>query len=514
MPIPIVDLFAGPGGLGEGFSSCLDSRGKRRYEIALSIEKDEVAHRTLQLRAFFRQFDKADVPDLYYRYIRGETSKQALFAKYKDAAKRAALEAWHAELGNPEYPNSLVDETITNALAGNKNHWVLIGGPPCQAYSLVGRARIIGEKGRARYEADHRHFLYREYLRIIAAHGPAVFVMENVKGLLSASVNNAGIFGKIVEDLQAPSAAVYGIHSTKKSNLHYNLFPIIGTQVSLLGKYEPEDFIVRCEEQGLPQTRHRVIIVGVRSDIAGTLQGIELTGRASLEQAIDDLPAVRSGLSKESDSHKHWLNAVCAIKSTKWWNRPNETRDIRDRVEESLKRIDSDLTRGAEFIKHKTTVPKFRADWYVDKRIQGICNHSTRGHIREDLHRYLYASAFAEVRGRSPKLQDFPSELLPNHQNVEEALKSGKFNDRFRVQLSTRPATTITSHISKDGHYFIHYRPDQCRSLTVREAARVQTFPDNYFFEGARTDQYRQVGNAVPPLLAREIAAAVAKLIG
>jgi DNA (cytosine-5)-methyltransferase 1 len=144
----------------------------------------------------------------------------------------------------------------------------------------------------------------------------------------------------------------------------------------------------------------------------------------------------------------------------------------------------------------------------------GVCNHETRGHIPEDLRRYFFSAVFASATdpARSPLLQDFPSSLLPDHKNVGEALKQTKFNDRFRVQVAGRPSTTVVSHISKDGHYYIHYDPTQCRSLTVREAARLQTFPDNYFFEGPRTEQYHQVGNAVPPLLAHQIAKIVADL--
>jgi DNA (cytosine-5)-methyltransferase 1 len=131
----------------------------------------------------------------------------------------------------------------------------------------------------------------------------------------------------------------------------------------------------------------------------------------------------------------------------------------------------------------------------------------------EDLHRYAFAAAFADVFGRPPRLEDFPQALLPRHRNVARALRDGHFNDRFRVQVKGHPATTIVAHMAKDGHYYIHYDLTQCRSLTVREAARLQTFPDNYFFEGPRTEQYRQVGNAVPPLLARQIADIVADLL-
>jgi len=151
-----------------------------------------------------------------------------------------------------------------------------------------------------------------------------------------------------------------------------------------------------------------------------------------------------------------------------------------------------------------------------DPGMDFVVNHETRKHIPDDLLRYLFVASYAVVNRASPKLHHFPAELLPHHKNVANALRRGYgyFNDRFRVQVEDQPATTVTCHICKDGHYFIHHDPSQCRSWTVREAARVQTFPDNYFFEGTRTDQYRQVGNAVPPHLALQIARLVATILG
>ena len=133
-----------------------------------------------------------------------------------------------------------------------------------------------------------------------------------------------------------------------------------------------------------------------------------------------------------------------------------------------------------------------------------------------DLARYLFAACFAQYQRYSPRLDIFPPKLLPKHNNVtkeREATEAIPFKDRFRVQCARDPATTIVSHIAKDGHYYIHYDPTQCRSLTVREAARLQTFPDNYFFAGNRTEQYTQVGNAVPPLLAYKLAKIVRGLL-
>jgi DNA (cytosine-5)-methyltransferase 1 len=130
--------------------------------------------------------------------------------------------------------------------------------------------------------------------------------------------------------------------------------------------------------------------------------------------------------------------------------------------------------------------------------------------MSDDLVRYAYASAFAEINRHSPRgAKEFPKALHPAHKNW----KSGKFVDRFKVQLSRYPSSTVTSHLSKDGHYFIHPDPSQFRSLSVREAARLQTFPENYFFEGSRGAQYKQVGNAVPPWLAQQIAATVYSVI-
>ena len=499
---PIIDLFAGPGGLGEGFSAFATLEKNRPFRIGLSIEKDFYAHRTLQLRSFFRQFATNKVPEDYYSYLRGKLDFSFLAERYPKEMGRAMNEAWHTELGAVD--QKIVDERITQALNGSKK-WVLIGGPPCQAYSLVGRSRNGGTNPK-----DVRLYLYLEYLRIIEKHSPPVFIMENVKGLLSSKINNELIFDKILADLRSPKAAIHNSSEKRPFSAidnEYNLFSLVNeTSETASGwkELDPRDFLIKAEEYGIPQARHRVIILGVRKDLSPSGVNVLIpSGPIDASRVLAGLPPLRSGLSKTKDSAEAWKSAITLYSYV-----------CEDQVSQEIQAIVKNLTppekdRGSDFVYFPAGDIEYSSSWYIDNRLSGICNHSTRGHIVEDLYRYLFAACYAKVHGRSPTLQSFPKALLPHHRNVAKAINGGYFEDRFRVQVESRPSTTITSHIAKDGHYYIHPDPSQCRSLTVREAARLQTFPDNYFFEGPRTEQYKQVGNAVPPLLARQIAKVV-----
>jgi DNA (cytosine-5)-methyltransferase 1 len=486
--VPVIDLFAGPGGLGEGFSSYEKGRNSDRFSVCLSIEKDPTAHRTLLLRSFFRQLER--FRGAYYQRVRGEISTEELFQQFPSAASAASKEAVCLELGPKTRKRT--DELVVKAI-GKAEKWVLIGGPPCQAYSLVGRSRMKGADEVA-YERDGRHFLYREYLRILHRFKPPVFVMENVKGLLSSTVLGRRIFREIMRDLRA---AGYSLHSFVRYDREVDL--------------DPSDYVIRSEDYDIPQTRHRVILLGVRTGLQrGTAVLQPQLVRVPVDDAIGDLPPLRSTISKDRLNGREWDSIVAATSAIR----------MDDSLASELKRQLSrraPQTSGAEFFQALTErrSPWLTAHgpWFLDDRIGGVVHHSARSHMPEDLQRYFFAACFARVHGRSPKLGEFPKSLWPEHRNVRAAVDGKMFSDRFRVQAEGRPATTVVSHISKDGHYFIHYDPRQCRSLTVREAARLQTFPDNYFFEGSRTEQYHQVGNAVPPLLGRQLAEVVANVL-
>lgn len=516
MSVPVIDLFAGPGGLGEGFSALLNGK-EQVFKIALSIEKDEHAHRTLTLRSFFRQFAKGHVPGDYYSFLKGEISLPELYGRWPREARHGANEAWCATLG--EGPgatdNKEVDARIREELKGAKN-WLLIGGPPCQAYSVMGRSRrqerILDER------KDERVVLYKQYLRILAVHNPAVFVMENVKGLLSAETRESPVFTRILNDLSDPVSAFRQEYKTNEEQLScpgYKLYSLAvgpkSTDENGAPQFDQKDFVIQAEYYGVPQTRHRIIILGVRKDLDVQPSVLKRAEKVPVSQVLGDLPRLRAGLSKSKGNAEDWKTSVYSIleKGLLMGTKPEVKKEILTQL--TLLKPSRQGTGGPFVLSTSSKLP-WRSSWFLDPRIGGVCNHSARTHMPGDLRRYFFAACFARVNHQSPKLTDFPAALLPDHKNISEGLKDKKFADRFRVQLWDQPAKTITSHISKDGHYYIHPDPSQCRSLSVREAARIQTFPDNYYFCGGRTHQFHQVGNAVPPLLAYQIAGVVAAL--
>lgn len=531
MSVPVIDLFAGPGGLGEGFARA----SSVRFDIAVSIEKDGMAFETLQLRAAHRALARAglatrstwtrwdailnDSPwNIAFEMLRGSGD-----ATIEAACESARRESWNLEMGPRN--RAEVSHGIRQRLQPfmKEQHLpdniVLIGGPPCQAYSVVGRSRNKGTEGYLA-ERDHRHFLYREYLHVISEFRPAAFVMENVKGILSSRVSDRQIFQTITADLKRPDLAC-----GRDERLEYVLVALPrGAAVPL--NPEPADYIVEAEKFGVPQARHRVIILGVRADVfsrAGKVQKLRQREPLTVNEVIFDLPLLRPELSHRGKGMT-WLESfdmpimAKALKDLRSTGRPADKRvaALMERVRARLQGRNDPGFGSDRLLFDRGTMPgpRVHARWYRERPLELLANHQSRSHMPSDLVRYLFVSAYGVETGESPRLADFPVSLLPEHRNVDHSnIEDAIFKDRFRVQVADRCSMTVTSHIGKDGHAFIHPDPFQCRSLTAREAARLQTFPDSYVFLGNRTSQYTQIGNAVPPYLASQIAEIVADVL-
>jgi DNA (cytosine-5)-methyltransferase 1 len=226
---------------------------------------------------------------------------------------------------------------------------------------------------------------------------------------------------------------------------------------------------------------------------------IPVTGtRRTVGETIGNMPSLRSGISRDVDTAVAWKREVVEAGSILASIYKSQGDDV---LQQAFLDVVKRMKKGSPGQRTDASLPAGYGTsnddlmrWLERQELQALAQHETRGHMASDLGRYLFAAVFGEKRQYSPKAADFPLALSPDHKNWH----SGIFSDRFRVQLAHEAATTVTSHISKDGHYFIHPDPAQCRSLTVREAARLQTFPDDYLFLGNRTQQYVQVGNAVP----------------
>jgi DNA (cytosine-5)-methyltransferase 1 len=239
-------------------------------------------------------------------------------------------------------------------------------------------------------------------------------------------------------------------------------------EISVPIRSKLSDLILDSASFEIPQRRKRIFFIGFRKDLIKKRPDLSnlfqrIIDRASdvvltVNDAIGDLPRLKPG-----EGSDQWYGSYPASAS--------------------LTKYQKEMRSNSE----------------------GVVNHKARKHMASDLERYKFFIEHHKNGDRRATLIDLRNErpdLMPAHKESN----NDKFIDRFRVQWHTGPSSTIMSHISKDGHYYIHPDISQCRSFTVREAARCQSFTDDFIFAGPRTEQFKQVGNAVPPRLARVIA--------
>ena len=376
----------------------------------------------------------------------GEVQLEDVLDRFPCLGEPISLRVIQATLGDDGTESVLQKIEASRRYHDAPRFHVLLGGPPCQPYSLAGRSRDP-----FRMENDERHYLYRHYLEILESLQPDFFLYENVPGLFTARAEGKEIFGRILNDFSSLSPP-------------YEITPPLEQVLE-----EPCSYILNSTDFGIPQIRKRLILIGYRKSLEGKtpaiknifkrLQKLALKNRKgerlTVEDAISDLPPLKPG--EGSDC---------------WFGSYNSNTNL------------------------KSYQIRMRND------SPGILNHRARTHMESDLERYRFFIEHQRNGNGAASLNDLVEErpdLIPNHRHLD------KFLDRFRVQWWDYSSSTITAHICKDGHYYIHPDINQCRSFTVREAARCQSFPDNFKFEGPRTEQFRQVGNAVPPSLARVI---------
>ena len=416
----IVDLFAGPGGLGEGFAAFQDD-GHSPFHIGISVEKEASAHRTLRLRAFLRAhaLRQGGLPEAFLKLHAGRTGEPDWSAIDALAWSEAAAEARCLELGGDPAAEA-IDDTISR-LRRTFDDTILIGGPPCQAYSLVGRAR---SRGKVDYvpEEDHRHYLFREYIRVLDRLRPAVFVMENVKGMLSSTVESRLVFEMLMEEL-ASLGTGHGHHYELRA------IRLADGKATLQEAAQPSDFIVRAEEFGVPQRRHRVIIVGLRSDLAAraTGAGISVTPTIrTVEGTIGTLAPLRSGVSKATDSAEDWRREVrlAAMRLADL-----HTGDTEDDLRTAFHELSAQLKAGGHANRASTDLPQGYGEsndpllrWLERPDLHALAQHETRGHMASDLGRYLFAAVFGQQRRTSPKAADFPAALSPDHRSWDSGV--------------------------------------------------------------------------------------------
>lgn len=393
----VIDIFAGAGGLSEGFR-------QEGFDIVTHIEMDKSAALTLKTRESYYYLKENNKLQIYEKYLKGDINREELYSHIPKKILNKVI--------NIEITYNNIKDVFDQINRDNID--VIIGGPPCQAYSLIGRSRdACGMKN------DERNYLYKLYIEFLKRYKPKFFIFENVLGILSAKE------GTIFEDIKR--------HMDDAG-------------------YEIEYKVLNSSDFGVLQDRRRVILIGwikgynysypefEKKDIPGDIMTL-----------FQDLPVIKANTKMEVGFYSKNTNKLLVEQG------------IRD------------------------------SQWDI------LTQHTSRSNNKRDLEIYRYVVNTWNNEKRRIKYNELPSKLITMKNTTS-------FLDRFKVVDGNGISHTVVAHISKDGHHYIHPDIKQNRSLTVREAARIQSFPDDYYFETCRTDAFRQIGNAVPPLMARQIA--------
>jgi len=396
-----IDLFSGAGGLSEGFI-------KAGFNPIAHVEIDKKACDTLETRLVYHKLKKENKVQFYYDYISQKTTRVDFLKKHGN--NEISNSVINIPIGGEN--NKIIFNKIDN-LIGSRQIDLIVGGPPCQAYSLVGRAR-----DKNKMQNDPRNFLYKEYGKFLKKYQPKVFVFENVMGLITADK------GSYFKNMQA-------------------YFKRIG--------FELDYTVQKSEHFGVLQKRRRIILIGWQKGLDFKYPKFTKTDiNYTIEDLLSDLKYLKPG-------------------------------------EQNL------------VTKYASNTTEYLEKFEIRNGIDFVTQHIARPHNERDLN--IYKIAINKWLNKSERLKypDLPSKLK-THKNEKS------FVDRYKVVDINGLSHTMVAHIAKDGHHYIYPSSKQVRSLSVREAARIQSFPDDFFFEGGRSAAFRQIGNAVPPLMANEIA--------
>jgi len=408
--ITYIDLFAGAGGLSEGFLN-------NGFLPIAHVETNSDACMTIKTRLAYHYLKENNQLQKYHDYIIGVIDREKLLDEIPEKIKATVC---NREISESSFPEifKLIDNSLKSH--GKKNVDLIVGGPPCQAYSLAGRSA-----DKERKKNDPRNQLYKLYGRFLKKFYPKVFIFENVPGLLSA----------------------------QKGTYYKNLrkyFKRIG--------YRIDERLLNAADFGVIQRRKRIIIIGWRKDTEAQYPQFEkVVIKSKVNTLFHDLPAIKPGSNKPVYKYKKMRNT-------------------------------------------------YLENFYIRNGCPFVTQHVTRPHNDADLKIYKIAIDLWRTKGKRIRNDNIPEDVR-TQKNVTS------FLDRFKVVAGNRLSHTMIAHIAKDGHHYIHPDIKQLRSISVREAARIQSFPDDYYFEGSRSSVFRQIGNAIPPLMAEEIARKIKELL-